>query len=81
VGEEGFGDLDALPLAASGLGEPLATAAGVLGLMAGWRALYATGSAVEYARCVTVLGMSWHCSTQHLDYAMMGRRLRSIILG
>lgn len=39
VGAEGFAD--ALPLAASGPGEPLGTAAALLGLMAMWRSLYA----------------------------------------
>lgn len=38
VGAEGFATV--LPLAASGPGEPFATAAGVLGLMACWRAFY-----------------------------------------
>lgn len=40
VGQPGFGSI--LPLAASGPGEPLPSAAGVLGLMAGWRAFYTT---------------------------------------
>lgn len=39
VGDEGFAD--ALPLAAAGTGEPLGTAAAVLGLMAIWRSFYA----------------------------------------
>jgi hypothetical protein len=39
VGTDGFAA--ALPLAASGAGEPFVTAAGVLGLMAVWRAFYA----------------------------------------
>lgn len=40
VGDEGFAA--ALPLAASGPGEPFVTAAGVLGVMACWRAFYAS---------------------------------------
>ncbi|GBF90849.1 hypothetical protein Rsub_03703 [Raphidocelis subcapitata] len=39
VGTEGFAA--ALPLAARGAGEPVATAAGLLGVMCCWRALYA----------------------------------------
>ncbi|PSC75087.1 secretion system [Micractinium conductrix] len=39
VGDEGWAS--ALPLAATGPGEPFVTAAGVLGLMAVWRAFYA----------------------------------------
>ncbi|PRW57903.1 hypothetical protein C2E21_3557 [Chlorella sorokiniana] len=39
VGDEGFAS--ALPLAASGPGEPFVTAAGVLGLMCVWRAFFA----------------------------------------
>lgn len=38
VGSEGFAA--ALPLAASGPGEPFVTAAGVLGVMAMWRSFY-----------------------------------------
>jgi hypothetical protein len=48
VGDEGFGSR--LPLAASGVGEPLGTAAGVLGLMTAWRAVYATSTADEFVR-------------------------------
>jgi hypothetical protein len=40
VGAEGW--VSKLPLAASGPGEPFATAAGVLGVMAIWRAFYST---------------------------------------
>jgi hypothetical protein len=40
VGAEGFAS--ALPLAASGPGEPFVSAVGVLGLMAVWRAFYAS---------------------------------------
>ena len=40
VGTEGWGHI--LPLAASGPGEPFITAAQILGLMAVWRAFYAT---------------------------------------
>lgn len=40
VGTEGFAS--ALPLAASGPGEPFVTAAGLLGLMVVWRSFYAT---------------------------------------
>lgn len=40
VGSAGFAT--ALPLAASGPGEPFATAAGVLGVMCAWRAYYTT---------------------------------------
>jgi hypothetical protein len=40
VGGEGFAS--ALPLAASGPGEPFVTAAGILGLMTVWRAYYTT---------------------------------------
>jgi hypothetical protein len=39
VGQEGWGQV--LPLAASGPGEPLGTAAGLLGVMSMWRAFYA----------------------------------------
>jgi hypothetical protein len=39
VGQEGWADV--LPLAASGPGEPLGTAAGLLGVMSMWRAFYA----------------------------------------
>ena len=39
VGTEGFAA--ALPLAAAGPGEPVATAAGLLGVMCAWRAAYA----------------------------------------
>jgi len=39
VGDEGFAGV--LPLAAAGPGEPLGTAAAVLGLMAMWRSFYA----------------------------------------
>ena len=38
VGADGFAS--ALPLAASGPGEPFATAGGVLGLLAAWRCFY-----------------------------------------
>lgn len=38
VGDEGFARV--LPLAASGMGEPFVTAAGVLGVMAVWRSFY-----------------------------------------
>jgi hypothetical protein len=39
IGDNGFADV--LPLAAAGPGEPLGTAAAVLGLMAMWRSFYA----------------------------------------
>lgn len=39
VGDSGFAEV--LPLAAHGPGEPLGTAAALLGLMAMWRAFYA----------------------------------------
>lgn len=42
-----FGFASALPLAASGPGEPFTTAAGVLGLMAIWRCFYAVSTALH----------------------------------
>lgn len=58
VGEEGFASV--LPVAASGTGEPLATAAGVLGVMSIWRAFY------------TVYLDSWH----QRDFVLEAQRFR-----
>lgn len=72
VGSEGFGSL--IPLAAQGPGEPLVTAAGVLGTMIIWRCYYSV-----YLDYVNFKGMDGSRLDQELEATYFEQALKAIL--
>lgn len=76
VGDEGFAS--ALPLAASGPGEPFVTAAGVLGLMCVWRAFYAAYLDIYSFGKLSANGRSREQDMRHFADSLRGAMLLSL---